>query len=107
MVSDAPLGRNGETVYVARVPAQDAARFAAAQDQIQKLREQGVEWSGTLSVEILGGCHVGPFPETLTVRTWLKTGPESGFVPLTRGIDLLSETDAQAAEQIGAALREC
>lgn len=105
--ANAPSGREGETVYVARLTPQNAGRFAAAQEQIRGLREQGVRGSGVLAVEIVSGCHVGPAPSTLPVSSWLQTNPADGFVQLTQGTDVFSVTDGHTASELRSRLREC
>ncbi|WMS45314.1 hypothetical protein RDV64_23555 (plasmid) [Acuticoccus sp. MNP-M23] len=77
----------GETVYIAGLSPDDADRFAQAQADIRDARARGIAGSGSLSVSITGGCFVGARPETLPTRSWLRTSPSGGFVPLTRRVD--------------------
>jgi hypothetical protein len=87
-----PANAPDETVYVASLLPEDAARFAAAQAEIRRARESGVEGIGTLNVEVVGGCFVGPVPEGLPASTWLRTDPAGPFVPLTRRVDAFQAT---------------
>lgn len=104
---DAPVGNAGETVYVAHLAAEDAAAFARAQAEIRALRQKGVPGSGSLNVEIVGGCHVGALPAKLPVSSWLETNAGDGFVALTRQVDLFASLDSKTASTLRARLHPC
>lgn len=106
-VPGAPAASAGETVFVARLATEDAARFAVAQKRILAMRSQGVRGSGSLSVAITGGCHTGAAPSVLPVSTWLMTDPADGFMQLTRKADMFREMGSEAAALLRQKLPRC
>lgn len=105
--SAAPQGRAGETVYLAHLKPDDAARFAAAQAKIRDLRARGTVGSGRLNVEVTSGCFVGLLPDRLPVSSWLRTDPGDGFVQLTDATDVYAALGAQAAAVLRGRLQPC
>ena len=88
-----PAGNAGERVYIARVSAGDLDRLARVQAAILDVQATGAKGTGTLSVEVSGGCFVGPVPDTLSVSSWLQTDPLDGFVRLTSAADVFAAFD--------------
>ncbi|MEM6325018.1 MAG: hypothetical protein AAF748_15120 [Pseudomonadota bacterium] len=96
-----------EIVYEARFSAEDAGRIAAAQSEIRKLRADGVDGSGSISITLSGGCYTGAPLSTLPFSTWLKTKPDGRFAPLTRRVDVFRALDDESAALLVENLRPC
>lgn len=105
--SDGPTARAGQTVYIATIAPDDAARLTAAQTRITALHDSGIEGAGSLSVGVSGGCHVGGVPDTLPVGTWLRTDPEGAFLPLTRPVDMFRSLDSETAQALRTNFAPC
>lgn len=110
----APSGDTGprpnspsETVYVARIAAEDAPRIAALQQDIRDLRAMGNTGTGALTISVVGGCLVGAPPPSMAVSTWIQTDPDAGFVPLTRRQDVTRAIGARDAGLLLSQLRPC
>ncbi|MEM7491396.1 MAG: hypothetical protein AAF390_19955 [Pseudomonadota bacterium] len=97
----------GDRVVVARFGPAAAARFAAAQAEIRRLRAAGTEGRGSLSVAVRGGCLTGPLGDTLPVATWLRPAPDADFLPLTRRGDLLAALEPEDRDALLAGLPPC
>jgi hypothetical protein len=102
-----PPNALGETVYIARIAPEDAARIAAVQQEIRDLRAAGTEGDGSLTVRVVGGCFVGAPPGTIAVSTWLRTDPSDGFVQLTRRQDVTRAVGARDAAMLRSRLSAC
>lgn len=102
-----PVNGPDETLYLATLLPEDAARFAAAQADIRAARERGVDGSGSLSIELVGGCALREMPATLPLSTWLSTPPMKGYVPLTRRVDAFQLIDADESAGLRERLRPC
>lgn len=103
----APKASAGETVYVARPAANDAARLAVVQKRIIAMRSLGRHATASLTVAITGGCYVGTVPPTMPVSTWLLTDPADGFLQLTHRADMFRAMDAESVALLRARLRPC
>ncbi|WP_407474641.1 hypothetical protein [Sulfitobacter sp. PM12] len=96
-----------ETVYIARIAPQDAARIAAAQREIRQLRSTGTQGDGSLTVRVVGGCFTSAPPTSIAVSSWLQTDPADGFVALTRQQDVARAIGARDAAILTAQLSPC
>ncbi|MEL7184128.1 MAG: hypothetical protein AAFY65_06215 [Pseudomonadota bacterium] len=105
--TDAPTPPDGDAVYVWGFAPRDAARVAKAQAQITAARSNGLAGDGSVGVSIEGGCTTVPLGDTLPVSTWLKTGPDTGFVQLTRRTDLLTALPAAERSALLSKLTRC
>ncbi|MBB5515155.1 hypothetical protein FHS89_001165 [Rubricella aquisinus] len=96
-----------EIVYIARIPATEAARFTAAQAAIRDLRADARGGAGVVRVVLEGGCLIGEPPAGFPVSTWMQTGDGSEFVLLTRREDAYSALGRAGATALRARLRPC
>jgi hypothetical protein len=96
-----------QTVYLATVSRRDATRFAAAQAAIRNARARGVDGTGSLSVEVIGGCVTDPPLAALPVSTWIRTEPDAPFVALTRDVELFGMLDRAQSAQLRERLKPC
>jgi hypothetical protein len=96
-----------EILYLATLLPEDAARFAAAQNAIRAARQQGVEGTGSLNIELVGGCTLGQAPTTLPFSTWLNTPSTQGYVPLTRQVNAFELIDAGISDALRERLHPC
>ena len=85
----------GEAIYVFAFSVPDAAELSAIQAQIRALKAEDTAGTGTLSVQINGGCLTDDLPERLQVATWIRTSPTQAFVSLTRQTDFLEALPEQ------------
>ncbi len=97
----------GETIYVLGFSTQAAAQLSATQDKIKALREQEIKGTGTLSVDVTGGCLSGALGDSLQISTWLRTDPEASFVSLTHNIDLLDAISPENLAQLKSNFVQC
>ncbi|MEM8822143.1 MAG: hypothetical protein AAGF30_00895 [Pseudomonadota bacterium] len=98
---------SGDRVFVTGIEPAEAARFAAAQAEIRRLRATGIDGRGSLGVAITGGCLTAPLGDTLPVATWLRPGPDADFVLLTHRSDFLSSLDAETRAALRNGLAPC
>ena len=96
-----------EHVYLARIASSDMRDIAQLQDTVRGLRARGIEGTGSLTVQIVGGCYVGDAPDSLALSTWLQTDPDRGFVTLNKRQDLTAAIGEQAATALEDKLEPC
>jgi hypothetical protein len=97
----------GETIYVLGFSTQAAAQLSATQDKIKVLKEQKVKGTGTLSVNITGGCLSRALGDSFPISTWLRTDPKASFVPLTHNSDLLDAISPENLSQLKSKFVQC
>mgnify|MGYP006921587217 CR=1 FL=1 len=89
-------GAGGTQLYVFGIARDDLDRFRAARDAIseRKLRFKG-RAHGSLSVGATA-CRTGAIPpETALLTSYVRFDEETGFVVLTRNVDLLKVTEGK------------
>ena len=97
----------GEVVYRVQIAAADHERLRLAQQRVRQFKADGLKGQGTLEIEVMGGCHHGPLPATLMVRTFIQTDPDVGFMPLSSQLDLFTELDETGLAELQSRLRPC
>ncbi len=95
-----------DAVFTAEIAPADHERFRASQASIRRLRANGDDGVGTLSISIIAGCFIGEAPAELPVATWLRTARDGDYVRLTRRRDLLA-LPGEPAEALRDALVPC
>ncbi|MEZ5557112.1 MAG: hypothetical protein R3E86_00985 [Pseudomonadales bacterium] len=96
----ATLGLNSnERAYVADIAPEDRDRLRRAQATVRRYRAMGDDGSGTLALDLRGACFVGPRPDRLPFRGFLRTNRDDRFVQLVWRRNLL--TDLEAAQRDG------
>lgn len=80
----AKVERNDHIIVAAFAEA-DIARYEWAQSRARAAKAAGKSASkGSLTVGVRGGCRAdGPLDDGTRIRTYMRTGSESGYFPLT------------------------
>jgi hypothetical protein len=101
----APEAAPDMRAFTAAIPPEHQPAITTAQAAIWALRDGGTDGTGSLTIELSGGCLTGPPGDALPVSTWLRTVPRDDFIRLTRARDARDLLSPEAYAALPARLR--